>query len=83
MPFAATCLQLEIIILIEGSQKDKYHMTSLVCGIENMRQMSLSTKEKQTLKLSQEQTCGCPRGRRVGWDGRLGLAGINSGMWNG
>ena len=33
MPFAATWMDLEMIILSEISQKDKYHMTSLVCGI--------------------------------------------------
>ena len=35
MPFAATGMQLEIIILSEVSQneKDKYHMISLTCGI--------------------------------------------------
>ena len=35
MPFAATWMDLEIIILSEGSQteKDKYHMTSLICGL--------------------------------------------------
>ena len=33
MPFAATWMQLEIIILSEASQKDKYHMISLICGI--------------------------------------------------
>ena len=33
-PFATTCIDLEIVILSEGSQtqKDKYHM-SLLCGI--------------------------------------------------
>ena len=35
MPFAVTWMDLEIIILSEVSQteKDKYHMISLICGI--------------------------------------------------
>ena len=35
MPLAATWMDLEIIILRETSQtqKDKYHMISLICGI--------------------------------------------------
>ena len=35
MPFAATCMDLEIIILSEVGQKekDKYHMISLIRGI--------------------------------------------------
>ena len=35
MPFAATCMELEMLILSEVSQKekDKYHMASLISGI--------------------------------------------------
>ena len=33
MPFAATRMQPEILILIEISQKDKWHLMSLICGI--------------------------------------------------
>ena len=33
MPFTAIQMDLEIIILNEVSQKDTYHMMSLICGI--------------------------------------------------
>ena len=47
MPFAATCMDLEIVILSELShtQKDRYHKISLICGIEKKRvQVNLFTK---------------------------------------
>ena len=37
----ATWMDLEIIILSEVRQKDKYHMLSLICGIKKMIQMNL------------------------------------------
>ena len=41
-------MDLETIILSEVSQKEKgkYHMISLICGIYNMIQMNLFTKQK-------------------------------------
>ena len=49
MPFAAMCMELEILILVEVSQKekDKYHMLSLSSGIYYMAQMNLSKEKKK------------------------------------
>ena len=48
MPFAATWMELEALIVSEVSQKekDKYHTISLISGIYYMAQMNLSTKKK-------------------------------------
>ena len=73
MPFA--WMQLEILILSELSPKakDHYHMTSLLCGIENMAQVNLSTIQKQTHR-HREQTHGCQGGGRREWN-ELGIWG--------
>ena len=75
MPFVATWMELETLILREVSQKekDKHHMISLISGIWYTAQMSLST-EKKLMDL-REHSCGC-RGR---WGGcGMGLKfGIN------
>ena len=57
MPFAATWMDLEVIILSEVShkEKDKYHMISVISGIENLTQMNLSMIQKQTHR-HREQT---------------------------
>ena len=75
MPFAALCTQLEMITLDEVSQeeKDKYHVISLICGIQNMAPINLSTKWKQ-IRRHRDQTWTCSGG--VG----LGRAGL--GVWN-
>ena len=50
MPFVATWMHLEIVILSEVSQmeKDKYHMVSLICGSKekNSNELIIFTKQK-------------------------------------
>ena len=80
MPFAATWMPLEIITPREVStkEKDKYRMTSLICGIQNMTQMNLFTKQKQAHR-HRAQILWLPKGREVGkgWSGRLGSGEAN------
>ena len=48
MPFTAAYMDLKMLILREvKSEKDKYPMISLICGIFEMMQMNLFTKQKQ------------------------------------
>ena len=67
MPFAAKWMDLEIIILSEVSQteKDKYHMISLIAGIYYMAQMSLSI-EKKTMDLENRFVVAKGEGEGVG-----------------
>ena len=55
MPFAATWMDLEIIILsvVSQTEKDKYHIISLICGIQKNDTNELNYKletDSQTLK---------------------------------
>ena len=67
MPFAAIWMDMEIIILREVSQR-MTNIISFICGIKNMTQMNLSTKQ---IRRRSEQTCGCLGGGTVGegWTG--------------
>ena len=77
MPFAATWLDLEIIVLIEGRhrEKDKYHITLLIHGTKNTTQVNLSIKQKQIQDTENRlMVAKIGRGGREGWIGGLGLA---------
>ena len=73
MPSAATWRDLEIIILSEISQtqKDKYHMISLACGVlKNMIQMNLQNRNRPT---NLEKELMFTRGRVGGIDWEFGI----------
>ena len=75
MPFAATWMQLETLILSEVIQKekDKYHMISLISGIQYTAQMNLSTEKKI---MDSESRIVAAR-RREGGSGRNWELGVN------
>ena len=57
MPFAATWMDPEIVILsgVSQAEKEKHHMTFLIWGIEKeMRQMNLLIRQKETHRLIRE-----------------------------
>ena len=62
MPFAATWVDLEIIILSEVSQTKTNSIYHLYMESKKMLQMNLFTKQKQTHRL-QKQTYNYQKGR--------------------
>ena len=74
MLFAATWMDLQILILSEVSQKekDKYHMISLICGILNMAQMILSTKQKPITAKESRLVVAREKWGGSGMDGEVG-----------
>ena len=81
MPFAATWMELETLILSEVRMRKTntiwYHLYL------QLTQTNLSTEKKQTHGHG-EETCGCQEGgEESGKDGSLGLIDANYHMWNG
>ena len=74
MSFAATWMDLEIIILSEVSQTKTYHMILLICGIfKKMVQTNIFTKQKESHKCRKQtygyQSCKQGGGDKLGdWD---------------
>ena len=75
MPFAATWMELETLLLSEMSQKDKdkYHMRSLITGIEYPAQMNISS-EKKSMDLEKRLVGACWEGEGVGGIRSLGFS---------
>ena len=72
LPFAATWLDLVIIILSEINQNiDKYHMVSLIDSKTEMIEMNLFTKQKKTHRC-RKQTYDHQR-RKVAERDKLGV----------
>jgi len=67
MSFAATWMDLEVIILSKISQKekDKYHMISLTCGIYNTKQIYKHSQTETELQI-QKTNRWLPEGRAGG-----------------
>ena len=75
MSFAATWMELETLMLSEISQKDKYHMTSPMSGIEYMAQVkAIYRKETNSWTWTWRTDLWLPRGKGIEWDG-LGVWG--------
>ena len=84
MPFAATWIELETPIPSEVNQKekDKYHMISLISGIQYMAPMHLST-EKELMDIENRLVVAIWEGEGLGWNENMGLAKANYCIWNG
>ena len=83
MPFAATWMELEILILNEVSQKekDKYHVISYIWNLIYGTNEPFHRKEnhghENRLVVAKRE------GEGVGWTGNLGLIEANYCLWNG
>ena len=75
MPFAATWMELKTLLLREVSQieEDKYHMISLIPGIQYTAQRNLST-EKKSMELENRLVVAKEAGEGVGGIRSLGLS---------
>ena len=65
MPFAATCMDLEIIILSEGRQRQILYDITYMQNLKKLIQMNLFAKQKQTHR-HRKQTYGYQRGGEQG-----------------
>jgi len=82
MPFAATGMEQETLILSEVSQKekDKYQMISHIWNLTNGTNESFHSKENDGH--GEQTVIANAEGEGVGWTGNLGLMDANYCLWN-
>ena len=84
MPFAATWMELETLILREVSHKQKDKKTYDITYIWDLIYGTNEHFHRKENHGHGEQTCGCQGGGEgVGWTGNLGLIDADYCLWNG
>ena len=79
MPFAATWLRVEILILSEVSQKEKnkYHMISLMWNLKCGTSESIYKNRNRLTDMENRLVVAKGEGEGAGWAGSLGLVDAN------
>ena len=81
IPFAATWMELETLLLCEVRKRKTNTMISHIWNLIYGTNKPFHSKETHGLG---EQTCGCQgEGEGVGWIWNLGLIDANYCLWNG
>ena len=81
MPFTATWMELEILILSEVESERERKILYGIIYIQNLIQMTLST-EKKFMDLENRLVVAKGEREGVGWTGNLGLIDANYCLWN-
>ena len=85
MPFAATCMTLETLILREESQKEKTNTTMISHKSGTLHTAQMKHSAEKILMDLESRLVGCSLrgGEGVGWTGNLGVIYSNYCIWNG
>ena len=79
MPFAASWMELETLILSEMGQKDKdkYRMMSHICNLVYGTNETFCRKQTKLVDLENRTVVAKTEAEGVGWTGSLGLINAN------
>ena len=85
MPFTATWMELDTLILSEVSQKEKnkYHVIHLYLESNTWHKWTYLQKRNKLMDMENRLVVVKGEGVGVGWMGSLGLTDANYCLWNG